>query len=231
MTRKITIMALIGGVVLGAAATEGYNVYRQSQDSYRQLQASQSFQQRVHCKAVADAYVKENTDLNDNSVMGKSVTLDKVDYSPARNSCVAEVDTNRFFSGGGTENESVQDLLSGETLFSVETQNSVKGTDDYGSFRVMFLPRVWDYVMNNASEPVELEKEWTLVESTHPPKATAPASSPITLDFSTAQPIASPQQKKYLDPNTGEPIQIDPITGERIQAPAPQHKSAAPSKR
>src|ERR1039457_6142787 len=65
MTRKITMMALIGGVVLGAAATEGFNVYRQSHDS-------QSFQQRVHCKAVADSYVKDNTDLRDNSGTGTS---------------------------------------------------------------------------------------------------------------------------------------------------------------
>jgi predicted negative regulator of RcsB-dependent stress response len=101
MTRKITMMALIGGVVLGAAATEGFSVYRQSQDSYRQSQASQIFQQRVHCKAVADAYVKENTDLRDNTETGTSVTLDKVDYSPARNSCVAEVETTTYFRGGG----------------------------------------------------------------------------------------------------------------------------------
>ncbi len=95
-TRKITIIALIAGIVLGAAATEGLNLDRQSRDS-------QSFQQRVHCKAVADAYVKENTVLNDNGVTGTSVTLDKVDYSPARNSCVAELETTTYFKGGGSE--------------------------------------------------------------------------------------------------------------------------------
>src|ERR1035438_7070438 len=97
MTRKITIMALIAGIVLGAAATEGFNVYRQSQGSYRQSHDNQIFQERLRCKAAADAYVKENTALNDNSVTGRSVTLEKVDYSPARNSCVAEVETTSFF--------------------------------------------------------------------------------------------------------------------------------------
>ena len=65
MTSKTTGIALplLAGIVLGAAATEGFNVYRQSQDSYRKSQASSIFQQRVHCKAVADAYVKEKTDL------------------------------------------------------------------------------------------------------------------------------------------------------------------------
>jgi hypothetical protein len=57
MTRKITIMALIAGIVLGAAATEGFNVYRRSHDN-------RIFQGRLRCKAAADAYVKENsTDL------------------------------------------------------------------------------------------------------------------------------------------------------------------------
>jgi len=172
MTRKITIMALIAGIVLGAAATEGFNVYRQSQDSYRQSRDSQIFQQRARCKAVADAYVKENTDLRDDSVMGRSVTLEKVDYSPARNSCAAEVETNTYFRGGGTENESVEDLLSGETLFSVETVNTVKGTDDFGAFQRRFLPRVWDYVLNNADKPVALEKEYAQMESELPPKST-----------------------------------------------------------
>jgi hypothetical protein len=53
-TRKITTMALIAGIVLGAAAIEGFNVYRQSHDS-------RIFQQRLNCKAVADAYAKKNS--------------------------------------------------------------------------------------------------------------------------------------------------------------------------
>jgi hypothetical protein len=85
MARKITIVALTAGIVLGAAATEGFNVYRQSHDS-------QIFQERVRCKAVADAYVKEKgPDFKEDPAAqsGVTVTLDKVDYSPARNSCVA----------------------------------------------------------------------------------------------------------------------------------------------
>jgi len=146
ITRKITIMALIAGIVLGAAATEGYNVYRQSQDSYRQSQNSRIFQERAHCKAVADAYVKENTDLND------SVTLDKVDYSPARNSCVAELETINYL----LEFLSVRDLLSGETLFSVSCAK-----DCVEEFRrLQFVDPAFDYVMKNASKPLELEKTY-----------------------------------------------------------------------
>jgi hypothetical protein len=88
-------LTLIGGFFLGVAATEGFNVRRQSHDS-------QIFQQRMHCKDAADAYVKEKTDLNENGVTGTSVTLEKVDYSPARNSCVAELDTTTYLRGGGS---------------------------------------------------------------------------------------------------------------------------------
>jgi hypothetical protein len=251
MTRKITIMALIAGILLGGAATEGFNAYRQSQDSYRRSHDGQSFQQRVHCKAVADAYVKENTDLRDNSETGTSVMLDKVDYSPARNTCVAELETVDFFKGGATEHESVKDLLSGETLFSVSASQIGSGSTakrtglDLDTVRVTFLPRVWDYLMNNASEPVELEKEYAQMQSDLAPKAASPASSvagpndrktiPVKEYDSQGKPIASPQSRgtgtQYYDPVTGKPIQIDPLTGEDIQSHASQHKSTTPSGR
>jgi len=112
MTRYITTIAIVGGIVLGAAATEGFNVYRQSRDG-------QIFQERVHCKAVADAYVKANsTDVQANPTDPNfaSVTLDKVDYSPARNSCVAELETAYYSLQTALEFLSVRDLLSGETL-------------------------------------------------------------------------------------------------------------------
>lgn len=217
MTRKITIMALIAGIVLGAAATEGFNVYRQSQDSYRQSQASQIFQQRGHCKSVADAYAKENTDLNDNGVTGTSVTLDKADYSPARNSCVAELETTTFYKGGALNFESVQDLLSGETLFSV---NCNKGCVEM-FLKAEWIDPVFDYVMNNASKPLELEKRYAQMESELAPKATSPASSVgEPNDWQTiagpeydaqGKPIASPHPpgtgKQDFYPDTGKPIQ------------------------
>jgi hypothetical protein len=152
MTRKITIMALVAGIVLGGAATEGFNVYRQSHES-------RIFQERVHCKAVADAYVKENTDLNDNSATGWSVTLDKVDYSPARNSCVAELETTLWGTRNALTNTSVRDLLSGETLFSAGD------TGDCSSLQPELVDPAFDYIMNNASIPIEVEKKWALTES------------------------------------------------------------------
>ncbi len=172
-TRKITIMALIAGIVLGAAATEGFNVYRQSHDSQISQERSRIFQERARCKTVADAYVKENsTDFKENPTAqsGVTVTLDEVDYSPARNSCVAELETVYFAPRVTTEFESVRDLLSGETLFSVNSRD-----EDLDALQPIFLPRVWDYVMNNASKPLELEKEWADMESKSPPKSAPPS--------------------------------------------------------
>ena len=171
MTHKITIMALIAGIVLGATATEGFIVYRQSHDS-------QIFQERARCKAIADAYVKENTDLNDNSVTGRSVTLEKVDYSPGRNSCVAELNTTIFAPGAAYERYSVRDLLSGETLFSVMCN---KGCME-DLLKLDLIDPAFDYIINNATIPMEVEKEWALKESSWQKVfgsiSNAPASQP-----------------------------------------------------
>ena len=190
MTRKITIMALIGGVVLGAAATEGFNVYRQSQDSYRQSHDSQIFQERLRCKTAADAYIKEkSTDFKEDPTAhsGVSVTLDKVDYSPARNSCVAELET--AYIPSPLAFKSVQDLLSGETL------TSVKCDDVCEMMGSPFIDSVFDYAMNNASKPNELIKAEALIETKEPPKSAPPSG----------------------DKDKWDKFQIDPATGERVQ--------------
>jgi len=159
MTRKFTIMALIAGIVLGAAATEGFNVYRQSQNSYRQSHDSRIFQERMHCKAVADTYVKENTDINDNSVTGKSVTLEKLDYSPGRNSCIAELNTIIIAPGAAYVSYSIRDLLSGENIVS----NAC--TKDCEFLKLNLVNTEFDYIMNNASIPLDVLKEWGETES------------------------------------------------------------------
>lgn len=204
MTRKITIMALIAGIVLGGAATEGFNVYRQSHDS-------QIFQERLRCKAVADAYVKENsTDFKEDPTAqsGVTVTLDKVDYSPARNSCVAELET--AYIPSPLAFKSVQDLLSGETLTSAQCDDVC---EMMGS---PFIDSVFDYAMNNASKPIELIKAEALREPWKSPPKSAPTSG---------------------DKDKWDKFQIDPATGERVQAqkavPTSKYppKSAPPSGR
>ncbi len=199
ITRKITIITLIAGIVLGAAATEGFNVYRQSHDS-------RIFQERAHCKAIADSYVKENTDLNDNNVMGRSVTLEKVDYSPARNSCVAELETVYFAPRVATEFESVEDLISGETLFSARC------TEDCAALKFVFVNRAFDYVMKNADEPRDLEKEYVDVQS-------------VLKSKTQSHPAPTPGDKDKWDQ-----FQIDPATGERVQVQNAVPTSKSPAK-
>ncbi len=154
ITRKFTIMALIFGIVLGAASTEGIHFYRQSYDS-------RIFQQRARCRAVADAYVKKNTDLSDSSLTGSSVILEKVDYSPARNSCVAELNSTYFAPGGGLKFYSVQDLLSGESLFTVDCNKDCIEV----LLKMNWIDPAFDYVMKNADEPRDLEKAYVDVQS------------------------------------------------------------------
>ena len=179
MTRKITILVLIAGIVLGATGTEGFNIYHQFHNN-------RIFQERLHCKAVADAYIKEN----DTGQGGVFLLPGKVDYSPARNSCVAGVDTMPQFSypasplpsdqlkhkpwkdsqkaspsyapnlpedGGSkafesTERVTIQDLLSGETLFSLTCTIICNAESTY-------IDSAFKYVINNASKPIALEKE------------------------------------------------------------------------
>jgi len=188
MTRKITIIALIAGIVLGAAATEGFNVYRRSQDS-------QIFQQRVHCKAVADAYVKENsTDFkkDPNPSVGVTVTLDKADYSPARNSCVAEFERIDDFGRTGRESISVQDLLSGESLFSENCTDGCKAQS-------VWTDRAFDYVMKNASEPIELIKSYAHYASEIQSKSAFPSA--VTQWDAQGNPIPSKSPPKSAPPS------------------------------
>ena len=193
MTRKITIIALITGILLGAAATEGFNVYRQSQNS-------RIFQERARCKAAADVYVKENTDLNDNSVTGRSVTLEKVDYSPARNSCVAELNTTIFAPGAAYESYSVRDLLSGENLVS----NAC--TKDCEFLNFFLVNTEFEYIMNNASIPKEVVKEWADTESNY--KKTlgsipdAPPSSTIKTSWMMRSPYRQPLPGGRIAPDS-----------------------------
>jgi hypothetical protein len=173
MTHKITIIALIAGIVLGAAATEGFNVYRQSHDSYRQSQNSRIFQERAHCKAAADAYVKENNTDNGPLV---SLLPGKVDYSPARNSCVAGVEkimVNRKASSALTI-DSIQDLLSGETLFDARCIDDCGAPSGWPGSLDSYIDRAFDYVMKNTSKPTELEKEWMNAESKNPTSGSIP---------------------------------------------------------
>jgi hypothetical protein len=184
-------MALMAGIVLGGAATESFNLYRQSHDS-------QIFQERARCKAIAEAYVKENnTDFKKDpfAKSGVTVTLDKVDYSPARNSCVAKLEMTYWSPRTIVETDSVQDLLSGATLFSARC------TKDCVSVP-MFIDPAFDYVMNNASKPTKLETEWLDQQSKMSKDAAESSpSSAVTQWDAQGNPIMSNSPPKSARPS------------------------------
>ena len=226
MTRKITIMAL-AGFVLGGAATEGFNVYRQSHDS-------RIFQERLRCKAVAEAYVKENsTDLKEDPLSGFTLTVIKADYSPARNSCVAELDT-AFWGPRGVALDifNVQDLISRETLFQARCTNCLIEQD-------RFADPAFDYVMKNASEPHELQEsyysfqrylgEHPISDSKHPSSSLipdAPASqhksaspSAVTQWDAQGNPIPSKSPPKSARPSGSSSTKPQYTIGDAPSAP------------
>jgi hypothetical protein len=138
---KIVTVALIIGAVLGATATEIYDVYRYSHKNY-------VFEKRIHCKSVADSYVKEQK----NDWLYVSLLPGKVDYSPARNSCVAGVETT-IISAMSRSTDSIVDPLSEEILFSKEAK-PIPGYNQPTDFDLAF-----DYVLKNTGKPTDLQKK------------------------------------------------------------------------
>jgi len=101
-----------------------------------------------------------------------------------------------FLSGPATI-ERVQDLLSGETLFSV------KCTDDCEAVKLSWVKSAFDYVTNNASEPVELDKAYALVES-----KSSPESAPATQWDAKGNPIPDPKHPPKSAPQRPTPKSI-----------------------
>lgn len=210
MIHKITTLSLIAGFFLGAAATEVFNVYRQSRDG-------QVFQERVRCKTAADAYLKGNNPDSKEDPFAKSgvtLTLDKADYSPARNSCVAELDKAYWSPRGVLDIFSVQDLLSGETLFQARC---TKCTD----LQLMFADPAFDYVMKNASEPLELQEKYDNMQKVYLEEQGSPLpdskrpSSGLTPDSP-----ASKQKSASSSPVTKWDAQGNPIPPKSPTKPA-----------
>ncbi len=108
-------------------------VYRQSHDS--RILA----EERVRCKAVADAYLKGKSP---NRKEDPFVTLDKVDYSPARNT-VSLKWKPAYWDPAAPKGSVCKTCFRGR-VYSLLRRREAKG-DLHASWDV-FLPRVWDYV-------------------------------------------------------------------------------------
>jgi hypothetical protein len=108
------------------------------------------FQQRLRCRTLADAYAKKNSD--DYSTL----ELERVDFSPTRQSCVASI-SRAMNDGRGTirsyDYETV-DIMTGETLFSDSCiENDAKAATFCGNGRDMKLREKRDKALETVVLP------------------------------------------------------------------------------
>ncbi|HXJ89128.1 MAG TPA: hypothetical protein VMS18_20085 [Candidatus Binatia bacterium] len=115
----LVIVALVG-ISVGAAIDEALHAARNRKRQAKVRDSNELFQHRLRCKAVADDYAKQNSDDSG------TLILERVDFSPSRNSCIAAF--TRWTTGKlklqrcncliEIHDYLTVDLLSGETLYS-----------------------------------------------------------------------------------------------------------------
>jgi hypothetical protein len=110
---QFLIVALFG-ISVGAGLDETLHTVRNRKAMAKERNGNELFQQKLRCKSEADAYARKESEGN--SALG----LERVEYSPARRSCIVEF--TRITSGKRLELWSYEtiDILTGETLFSDE---------------------------------------------------------------------------------------------------------------
>lgn len=110
---KFVLVSLVG-LCIGAGLDETLHVLRYRKANAATQVSKESFQRLLQCKHLADDYVTKNTDDH------TSLLLDRVDFSPARHSCIVAL--SRTSSGHGITlfGYETVDILSAETLFSGE---------------------------------------------------------------------------------------------------------------
>jgi hypothetical protein len=135
---RITVVAFLVGVLVGTGSVEAFHMIRDR--NHRQV-----FEEKIRCKGLAEVYVKSNSE--DESF----VLLERVDYSPARNSCIASALEVHEPGHGSSEHYRVVDLLSGETLYKgFCNNNSESGTTYCGNGRNVALANARDAAFASA---------------------------------------------------------------------------------
>src|SRR5580700_6812145 len=75
-------LALLAGVCVGAGSDEAFHAVRNRRSKAGDQDSEEVFQRRLRCKTAADDYVRRSSDEN------STLVLEKVDFGPARRSCV-----------------------------------------------------------------------------------------------------------------------------------------------
>jgi hypothetical protein len=111
---KLWLLVLVAVVGIGAgfAIDEALHASRNRQSQAKERAGNELFQRRLRCKSEADDYAKKSSESN------SELMVEKVEFSPARHSCVASF--TRITSGKRLEIWSYEtiDVLTGETLYS-----------------------------------------------------------------------------------------------------------------
>lgn len=78
------------------------------------------FARKQKCETLAEAYAETNfgLTLNKGRPFGTTATVDNVDYSPGRNSCVAIINVTSIGAGKSMRMEEVIDVLTKQTIIS-----------------------------------------------------------------------------------------------------------------
>lgn len=97
-------MVALLGLFTGAA-------FNEASHRFRQHKSAESFEKRLRCRALADAYAK--TQSGDNV----SVFVKQVDFSKKRSSCVVAIDRGKSANGHTSWDYYTIDLITGEELF------------------------------------------------------------------------------------------------------------------
>lgn len=106
------ILVALVGLCVGTGLDEALRLARNRNLKTRHQDISEAFQRRVRCREFANDFVKKSSDDN------TALFLERIDFSPARDSCIAAV--SRAISGkrGTLWSYETIDILTDETLLS-----------------------------------------------------------------------------------------------------------------
>ena len=139
--RRLWPFALVAlvGLSVGAALDE-------VRHRVRGRNSDEVFQRRMRCRDLAEGYSKKQ-------VGDRVNVLDRVDYSPSRNSCIAAISAMEGWAAGW-HYETV-DVITGETLFSGDCKDDAKSTVFCGNGYDMQLREKRDQIFEAALQPAK----------------------------------------------------------------------------
>jgi hypothetical protein len=113
MKNTLIVIAGLALAVAGFMVGRSFPAHTTTQSQAKERDGNELFQRRLRCKSEADDYAKKSSESN------SGLMVEKVEFSPARHSCVASFTR---ITRGKLEMWSYEtiDILTGEMLYSEE---------------------------------------------------------------------------------------------------------------